>query len=129
VTGPDGKTWLAPGKIQLSNVSPGKSITQSLTIHNGGDVTTTFSVYYRTPDYVADNFVTAPEDSQEWISIGETSPVLAPQETKEIQVILEIPEDSETPKRWEFWIGVKAQGENALTAEFCSRWLVAMRGK
>jgi len=120
------KTWLSPGKIQVSNVLPGKRIKQSITIHNGSEDTTSFLVYYRIPDYVEGNFVAAPANAQDWIEIEETSPVLAPRETKEIQVILNLPKNIQTPERWEFWIGVKEAQENMLTTELCSRWLITM---
>jgi hypothetical protein len=121
------KTWLSPGKIQVSSVLPGNRIEQSITIHNGSEVATTFLIYYRTPDYVEDHFVIAPVDTINWIKIDQGSVLLAPKEKKEIPVILDLPDDAETPERWEFWIGVKPKGENTLTAELCSRWLISMK--
>jgi glycogen debranching enzyme len=126
-TGSANKTWLSPAKIQVSDVLPGKHIEQSITIHNGSDVTTTFLVYYRMPDYVADNFVVAPADAQDWVKIGEESPVLAPRETKEIQVILDLPNNAQIPENWEFWIGVKTNNGNSLITELCTRWLITMK--
>jgi hypothetical protein len=122
------KTWLSPGKIRVSDVLPGDRIEQSVTIHNGSEVATTFLVYYRTPDYVEDNFVMAPVDATNWVEISHASVLLAPKEQREILVTLDLPDDIQAPERWEFWIGVKPQKENTLTAELCSRWLITMKG-
>ena len=58
------KTWLSPGKIQISNLSPGSSVKQDLEIHNGNDYETKFKVYYRTPDYV-ETILSLPRECQE----------------------------------------------------------------
>jgi hypothetical protein len=121
------QTWLIPGKIQVKNTSLGDRIEQYITIHNGNNDNTAFSIYYRTPDYVENNFVTAPDVAREWLEISEESPVLAPKETKEIRVILDLPGDIQIPEKWEFWIGVKQGRESMLTAELCSRWLITMK--
>lgn len=121
------KTWLSPGKIQVNNFSAGDSIEQSITIHNGSDVATTFLIYYRTPDYVEENFVLAPIDALNWVNINKASILIAPKEKEEIQVTLKLPNDIQTPTHWEFWIGVKAKKENTLITELCSRWLITMK--
>ena len=122
------KTWLSPGKIQVSNLLPGNSVKQKITIHNGSEAATAFLVYYRIPDYVENSFAVAPGSARDWIKIGEESPVLAPKETREIQVVLDLPDKAQTPERWEFWIGVRENKGNMLTTELCSRWLITMRG-
>jgi hypothetical protein len=129
VSEPVDKTWLSPGKIQVSNVTSGKHIEQNIKIHNGNEVSTAFLVYYRIPDYVESNFVIAPASARDWITIGEASPLLASRETKEIKVDLDVPNGIQTPARWEFWIGVKDNNENELTTELCSRWLITMKNK
>ena len=121
------KTWLSPGKIQVNNVLPGNRIEQNITINNGSGVATTFLIYYRTPDYVEDNFVMAPVEAVNWVNISQASVLLAPREQKEIQIILDLPNDAQTPELWEFWIGVKTKKENTLTSELCSRWLITMK--
>jgi hypothetical protein len=126
---PADKTWLSPGKIQFSNVVPGKSITQKITIHNGRESNAAFLVYYRIPDYVENNYVVAPAEASDWIKIGEASPVFAPRETKEVQVVLEVPDGAQTPERWELWVGVKENTANMVTTELCSRWLITMRNR
>ena len=101
---------------------------QQIAIHNGGAVRAAFSVYYRIPDYVEDGFTVAPGSARDWIRIEGESPVLAPRETRMIEVILDLPDQAQAPERWEFWIGVREKTENALTTELCSRWLITMRG-
>ncbi len=125
---PDDKTWLSPGKIQVSNLSPGNRVNQNIKIHNGNEQSTKFSIYYRMPDYVENNFIAAPADARNWLIIAEDSPTLAPQETKEIQVVLDLPDKAQTPERWEFWIGVKENKEARLATELCTRWLITMNG-
>ena len=124
---PVDKTWLSPGKMQISGVSPGEHVQQSITLHNGSEIAATFHIYYRTPDYVEDEFETAPVDAPNWITIEQESVSLAPKEKQEISIILDLPSDIQIPERWEFWIGVKPKEKNTLTAELCSRWLITMK--
>jgi hypothetical protein len=125
----DSKTWLSPGKIQIGNLLPGNSAKQKITIHNGSEAAATFLVYYRIPDYVEDSFVVAPTDARGWVTIEEDAPVLAPRETREIEIVLDLPDETQTPERWEFWVGVREDKAGSLTTELCRRWLVTMRGK
>jgi hypothetical protein len=127
--GPVDKTWLSPGKIQIGNYSPGHSVKQKITIHNGENAETKFSVYYRVPDYVEEGFTAAPAETGDWIKINENSPSISPLQIKEIEVVLNIPEGSSVPERWEFWIGVKEDKKQSLSTELCSRWLITMKGK
>jgi hypothetical protein len=120
-------TWLSPGKIQINNLHPGSSITQKIKIHNGNKLAIKFSVYYRIPDYVENNYAVAPGNAGNWISIEDSSPTLEPQETKEIRIGLTLPDEVQLPERWEFWIGAKETKGNMLATELCSRWLITMR--
>jgi hypothetical protein len=120
------KTWLAPGKIQINKINPGKEVKQIIQIHNGSQAAAAFSVYYRTPDYTEDGYAAAPAAARDWINIAESSALLAPQETKYIAVVLNIPVKTLTPERWEFWVGVKENKDSSLAAELCSRWLITM---
>jgi len=128
-TGPADKTWLSPGKVNISNLKPGSSAKQEITIHNGNKVKTGFSVYYRIPDYVEEGFVPAPIEAPTWVTISEKSFLLEPDQTKEIEVVIKIPDDVRTPEHWEFWIGCKEISENTLTTELCSRWLITMKNE
>jgi hypothetical protein len=126
---PNESTWLSPGKIQINNLYPGKSITQLLKIHNGSKQTAQFMIYYRAPDYVETDYVAAPAKAVDWISITDKSPVLAPQEIREIPVTVCLPGKTQAPERWEFWIGAKENSKNTLSTELCSRWLITMKDK
>ena len=122
----DDKTWLSPGKIEVSNFQPGKSTSQKITLHNGSKATVQYTMYYRTPDYVEQGFDAAPIDAQSWVTIIDQNPVLTSGETREIMVTLKLPSEAKTMSHWEFWIGVRAAKETGLTAELCSRWLISM---
>lgn len=123
------KTWLRPGKIQVSKYSPGEKVMHKISVHNGNSVEMSFSIYYRIPDYVEGGFVTAPDNTFKWIVISESTPILKANETKEIEIILDLPEATQTPDQWEFWIGVKENTGSSVVSELCSRWLVSMKGK
>jgi len=61
--------------------------------------------------------------------IAETNPVLAPKETRDILIALDIPEDAAIPaEKWELWISVKdASQEGMVQTELASRVPVSMR--
>jgi hypothetical protein len=120
-------TWLSPGKIQINNLRAGNSIEQMIKIHNGNKLDTWFSIYYRVPDYVESNYISAPEKAREWVTITDNSPLLKPNEIKEIKVILKIPDKTLASENWEFWVGVKENTTQSLTKELCCRWLINMR--
>jgi hypothetical protein len=126
-TGPGDKTWVSPGKIQINNLKPGNSVKQTIRIHNGSEPATKFLIYYRIPDYVENNYIAAPVNAMDWIIIPQNSLLIEPRATKEIQVVLNLPDKAKTPERWEFWIGVKSDKENRLATELCSRWLITMK--
>jgi hypothetical protein len=121
------KTWLSPGKIRIDDLRSGNKVEQKIKVHNGSELSTDLSVYYRIPDYTENGYSTAPAGARDWIRIAQYSPVLAPRETREIAIVLDLPEQAQTPERWEFWIGVKATKNNTLATELCSRWLVTMK--
>jgi hypothetical protein len=122
----DDKTWISPGKVQISNFQPGKNISQKITIHNGNKLATQFAVYYRIPDYVESGYSSAPTDAPSWVAIENPNPILTSGEVKEILVKLKLHSAAVTPSRWEFWIGVREAKANSLTAELCTRWLITM---
>ena len=72
-------------------------------------------------------FYRCPENARNWITITNDAHILGPVETKEIPIVLNLPEKEQIPERWEFWIGVKDSNGNMLTTELCSRWLIAMK--
>ncbi len=124
---PMDQTWISPAKIQIGNLRPGSSVKQIITIHNGNETPTKFLVYYRTPDYVENGFYAAPADAHNWLKILDANPNLEPRQTKEIQLVLNLPDDAQIPERWEFWIAVKENNGSSLVAELASRWLITMK--
>jgi len=89
---------------------------------------TEFKIKFRQPDDTMDGYAKAPSGAQDWIIITDSTPVLCPKETKEILVVLQIPEGTNVPdKKWEFWTSVSEGGQGTLKTEMCTRWLVNMR--
>jgi hypothetical protein len=133
-SGPEDEVWISPGKVVVSNLYPGaENVEYPLTIHNGNDQPTEFSLTFvaagdvdKDTGYV---YVAAPEEAQDWVIIADASPVLEPKETREVLVSVEMPEDAVAPaERWEFRIIVKDESQSGMiqTSLTC-RWLVTMR--
>jgi hypothetical protein len=98
-------------------------------VHNGKDSAASFLVAYRYPDSVGEGYVKPAKEVQDWVIIADPTPVIAPKETREILVVLEMPEDAAVfAPKWEFWISVKDTTQTGMVqTELCSRWLVSMR--
>ena len=126
---PADRTWISPGKVNIGNFYPGARAEYPITIHNGADTKTSFSVTYRYPDHVGEGYVKPPLEVQDWVIIADSTPVLMPKETRDILVVLEMPKDSKVfAPKWEFWISVIDTSQvGMVVTELCSRWLVAMR--
>ena len=88
---------------------------------------TEFAVYYRYPNRVAEGYSYPDDKTDDWVIIADATPVLAPKETRDILIAVELPEGTVTPDRWEFWIAVMEKGQGSVQTEMCSRWLVSMR--
>jgi hypothetical protein len=132
-SGPYDEVWISPGKVMVSNLHPGaKNVEYPLTIHNGNDQPTEFSVtFVAAGDVDKDTgyiYVAAPEEAQDWVIIADPSPVLEPKETRKVLVSVEMPEDAVAPaERWEFRIIVKDLSQTGmLQTELACRWLVTM---
>jgi hypothetical protein len=126
----DNKTWLSPGKIRITDLRSGDTVKQRIAIHNGNDAAVPFVVYYRIPDYVEEGFSAAPANAREWVTVTEATPVLAPRETKQIEIVLDLPADAMPPARWEFWIGVREKADATVAGvamELAGRWLITMK--
>lgn len=122
-------TWISPGKVQVGNFYPGARAEWELSIHNGKDKEARFEVKYRFPDHVGEGYTKPTPETQDWVIIADSTPVLAPKETRNILIALDMPENAvSSSKKWEFWVSVRdtTQGGN-IGIELCSRWLVAMR--
>ena len=126
---PDNVTWISPGKVIIGNFHKGAKAEYPIAIHNGEDTSIEFLVYYRQANRAADGYIIAPDTMQDRVTIADPTPVLAPKETRNVIVVLEMPDEAEPPSsRWEFWIAVKDNSQNEMIqTELCSRWLVEMR--
>ena len=126
---PENVTWISPGKVNISNFYPGATAEYPVTIHNGNDVPTSFSVTYRHPDNVATGYVKPPTEVQDWVIVADETPVLAPRETREILVTLTMPDGAIIfADKWEFWVSITDTTQvGQVKAAMAIRWLVEMR--
>lgn len=75
-----------------------------------------------------EGFGFAPGEAKDWVIIADADPVLAPKETREILIVLDLPVDAVVPPKWEFWIAVKDVTERKMVSTaLCSRWLIYMQ--
>lgn len=89
---------------------------------------TEFKISYRIPDSTMSGYVKAPSNAQDWVIIADTTPVFRPKETKEILVVLQIPEGvTVLDKQWEFWTSVSEGGQGTVQTEMCQRVCIKMR--
>lgn len=88
-----------------------------------------FMVKFSVPSNTKEGFVSATSEAQDWVIIVDATPVLAPKETRNIMVALEIPKDAKVPfSRWEFWIiAYDTSQSGQVTTQLASRWCVTMR--
>lgn len=126
---PENVTWISPGKVNVSNFYPGARAEYPVTIHNGNDYATSFSVSYRYPDNTATGYSKPSDEVQGWVIIADATPVLAPYETRDILVVLAMPEDAEVfAPKFEFWVAVMDMSQSGtVKSEMAVRWLVDMR--
>ena len=126
---PENVTWISPGKVNVSNFYPGARAEYPLTIHNGNDYACPFEISYRYPDHVGEGYSMPPVGAQDWVMVVDTTPVLEPYETRDILVVLEIPEGVVVIEpSWEFWVSVMdASQTGTVRTELCCRWLISMR--
>jgi hypothetical protein len=92
---PSNRTWISPGKVNISNYYLGARADYNITIHNGKPENIQFDVKFRTPDYVDAGYGIAPSIYKDWIIIADMTPVLASQETKDILVSVQMPVDAD----------------------------------
>ncbi len=122
-------TWISPGKVEVGNFYPGARAEWLLTVHNGNDYEASFLIAYRQPDNVGAGYEPAPAECRDWVIIVEPTPVLAPRETRDILIALDMPAEAQAPEpKWEFWISVKDTSQTGMVqVELSSRWLVTMK--
>ena len=121
------KIWISPGKVEVGNFFPGARAEYPITIHNGNDEPTEFSITFQVPGSTAEGYEKAPSAVQDWIIIEDPAPVLEAKETREVLIAVVMPEDAEAPPKWEFWIAVKDVTQTGMVqTELACRWLVEM---
>lgn len=91
---------------------------------------TTYNVVPRLPDHPYEGYVAGTPEMLQYITISEKNPDFTPGETKDIMIILDVPQNVVIPSgKWEFWISV-TEGENTaqIMTELCQRWLIKNKG-
>jgi hypothetical protein len=122
------EVWISPGKVNVDHFYPGARAEYPLTIHNGNDQPTEFSITYREASSPEEGYVTAPDETQDWVIIADPTPVIAAKDTKEVLIALEMPEDATAPPNWEFRVVVKDVTQTGMIqTELACRWLVTMK--
>lgn len=126
---PSDVNWITPGKVEIGNFYSGARAECILSVHNGNDFPATFAVDFRHPDSVEEGWEKPTGEAQDWVIIADATPVIAPFETAEILIVLDMPKEAVSPApQWEFWISVKDTSQTGVvTVELCSRWLVTMK--
>ena len=112
-------------EIEVVGLQSGQK--RTITVVYEHSSTSTYSIYYKEPSYVAEGYSMPPEDAKDWVIVADPSPVLAPFETKDILVSVVMPTGATAPSKWEFWIGVSESAGSMVQTELCSRWQVTMR--
>jgi len=65
---------------------------------------------------------------KDWVVIADSSPTLAPSETRDIEVKVIMPDDAAIPMQdLEFWITVSQEQFGQVQTNMASRWLVSFR--
>jgi len=122
------QTWASPAEVKIGNFYPGARAEWEIKIHNGNDIWTEFFVSYMVSDEKREGYALAPVEAKDWVIIEDSTPVLAPKETKKILVVLYIPEGVAVPdKKWEFWTVAGEVSARAVQIQMATRWLVSCR--
>ena len=87
------QTWISPGKVEVGRFHPGARAEWPLIIHNGKSEPAQFEVRYREPTSVDEGHIKAPGVVQDWVIIADPTPLLDAFETREVLVVLEMPEE------------------------------------
>ena len=83
----------------------------------------------RNPDNTITGYSKATDTEKSWVVISDQAPVLAPRETRDILIAVDVPLRAKVnSKNWEFWVSaMDAQQKGQIVTELCSRWNVDMR--
>jgi len=92
------------------------------------DAWSQFFVKYMASNEAREGYALAPKEAESWVIIENPTPILAPKETKEITVALDIPKGAVIPdKQWEFWTVAGELGTGTVQLEYATRWTVIMK--
>lgn len=109
-------TWVTEGHCNIGKVALlyDKNSPLCLFIYNGKSNPTIFSVSYEdAPELInhcsatGEDYSIAPVGASQWLTISNSSPTVNAGCVKAIPFKIEIPEDADCPKQWEFRIRVK----------------------
>lgn len=89
---------------------------------------TMFNVGFSYPDWAEINYRNAIKDVCDWIVVTDPTPVLAPFETRDVIVAIDMPVEAVAPmSQYEFWIIITQQQTGTVQTQLASRWIVTMR--
>lgn len=89
---------------------------------------TGFFVEYLVSDEKRPGYALAPIEAKDWVIIEDSTPVLAPKETKEVLISISIPNDAVVKdNKWEFWTVAGERSGGTVQIQMATRWLVEMR--
>jgi len=126
---PDDMMWITPAKVKIGNLYAGARAEWTLRLHNGNNVQTKYAVVVRNPDNTITGYSKSTDTEKSWVIISDQAPVLAPRETRDILIAVDVPLRAKVnSKNWEFWVSaMDAQQKGQIVTELCSRWNVDMR--
>ena len=122
--------WVSPTEVEIGNYYPGARAEWLLRVHNGSDSIAKYDIGYRIPysNNLRDGCQMPPAEAEDWVVITDSTIIIMPKETREVLVVLAIPNGAEvSSKKWEFWTSVAKQGQGMVATEVCVRWLINMR--
>ena len=125
--GPEDKNWISPGKVFVRGIYPGGKAEYLVTIHNGKEKDSIFSVVARSVDKFDVGYKNFPLS---WVYISNISPLIRAGETITVPIYIEIPLDYRTSyqEKMEFLVGVIDEGRGGnVIIELCSKWLVTTK--
>ena len=120
--------WTSPAEVKIGNYYPGAVAEWKIKIHNGNDIYSKFLIAYSIPIKTREGYSMPPEGVADWVIIADSTPMLAPKETREVLVSLAIPKGIVVEeKQWEFQVLVLELGQGNIQTQTATRWLVTMR--
>ena len=125
---PDDVTWISPGKVEVSRFHPGAEADHLVSIHNGDTSDKEFKVFVQSPSRARDGYTPATPEMLSWAHIDSSVVSVTGCSTVDVPVTLLMPENTEAPDQWEFWV-VCADNDPSgiIVTQLASRWLVEMR--